>query len=138
MAGNTINVQGSYIDIHDNENVYLSVDKAEVRMGQQMTTDKGEKHSLPEVLMTEKAKEMMTKLADADILTDQWEPRKLSGAERALVARALSDRLGIADVWQVFGSLWDEKPQTLRSYFNKAYGQRKSLQFQDRLKNILD
>ena len=32
--GNTINVQGSYIDIHDNENVYLSVDKAEVRMGQ--------------------------------------------------------------------------------------------------------
>ena len=137
MAGNTINVQGSYIDIHDNENVYLSVDKAEVRMGQQMTSDKGEKQTLPEVLMTEKAKEMMTKLVDADILTDQWEPRKLSGAERALVARALSDRLGIADVWQVFGSLWDEKPQTLRSYFNKAYGQRKSLQFQDRLKNIL-
>lgn len=31
--GNTINVQGSYIDIHDNENVYLSVDKAEVSMG---------------------------------------------------------------------------------------------------------
>ena len=137
MAGNTINVQGSYIDIHDNENVYLSVDKAEVRMGQQVTSDKGEKQTLPEVLMTEKAKEMMTKLVDADILTDQWEPRKLSGAERALVARALSDRLGIADVWQVFGSLWDEKPQTLRSYFNKAYGQRKSLQFQDRLKNIL-
>lgn len=137
MAGNTINVQGSYIDIHDNKNVYLSVDKAEVRMGRQMTSDKGEKHSLPEVLMTEKAKEMMTKLVDADILTDKWEPRKLSGAERALVARALSDRLGIADVWQVFGSLWDEKPQTLRSYFNKAYGQRKSLQFQDRLMKIL-
>ena len=34
MSGNTINVQGSYIDIHDNENVYLSVDKAEVKMGQ--------------------------------------------------------------------------------------------------------
>lgn len=34
MAGNKIYVQGSYIDIHDNENVYLSVDKAEVRMGQ--------------------------------------------------------------------------------------------------------
>ena len=31
---NTINVQGSYIDVHDNQNVYLSVDKAEVRMGQ--------------------------------------------------------------------------------------------------------
>ena len=33
MAGNTINVQGSYIDIHDNEVVNLSIDKAEVRMG---------------------------------------------------------------------------------------------------------
>ena len=33
MAGNTINVKGSYIDIHDNENVYLTVDKAEVKMG---------------------------------------------------------------------------------------------------------
>ena len=33
--GNTINVQGSYIDVHDNENVYLSVDKAEVSMGQE-------------------------------------------------------------------------------------------------------
>ena len=30
MAGNNIYVQGSYIDVHDNENVYLSVDKAEV------------------------------------------------------------------------------------------------------------
>ena len=34
MAGNKIYVQGSYIDVHDNENVYLSVDKAEVSMGQ--------------------------------------------------------------------------------------------------------
>ena len=32
MAGNNVYVQGSYIDIHDNENVYLSVDKAEVNM----------------------------------------------------------------------------------------------------------
>lgn len=30
MAGNKIYVQGSYIDVHDNENVYLNVDKAEV------------------------------------------------------------------------------------------------------------
>ena len=34
MAGNTIHVQGSYIDVHDNENVYLSVEKAEVKMRQ--------------------------------------------------------------------------------------------------------
>ena len=34
MAGNTIHVRGSYIDVHDNENVYLSVEKAEVKMRQ--------------------------------------------------------------------------------------------------------
>ena len=34
MAGNTIHVQGSYIDVHDNENVYLSVDTAAVKMRQ--------------------------------------------------------------------------------------------------------
>lgn len=32
MAGNTINVQGNYIDVHDNEVVNLNIDKAEVRV----------------------------------------------------------------------------------------------------------
>ena len=32
MSGNTINVQGSYIDIHDNEVVNLNIDKATVTM----------------------------------------------------------------------------------------------------------
>lgn len=32
MAGNTINVQGSYIDVHDNEVVNLNIDKAVVSM----------------------------------------------------------------------------------------------------------
>lgn len=32
MAGNNIYVKGSYIDVHDNQNVYLSVDKAQVRV----------------------------------------------------------------------------------------------------------
>lgn len=137
MSGNTINVQGSYIDIHDNENVYLSVDKAEVRMGQQVAAGKAGKRSLPEVLMTERAKVLLARLVDAGILTNQWEPRNLSGTERGLLARAISERTGINEVWQVFGSLWGEKPETLRSYFNKAYGQRSSLSFQDRIKKIL-
>jgi hypothetical protein len=43
MAGNTINVKGSYIDIHDNENVYLSVDKAKVNVND------NDKEEVPEV-----------------------------------------------------------------------------------------
>ena len=34
--------------------------------------------------------------------------------------------------------LWGEKPETLRAYYNKAMEQKKSLNFQDLLKDVLD
>ena len=34
MAGNTVNVQGSYVDVHDNEVVNLSIDKATVKLNE--------------------------------------------------------------------------------------------------------
>ena len=93
---------------------------------------------VPEKLKTENAEEVMEDLVDAGILTEEWQPNHLSGTERVLVAKAVSNRLNINEVWQVFGELWNEKPETLRSYLNKALDQKKSLKFQDRLKNILD
>ena len=93
---------------------------------------------VPDKLKTEKAEEIMEDLVDADILNEDWQPNNLSGAERALVAKAVCDRLKINETWQVFGKLWNEKSETLRAYLNKALSQRKSLKFQDRLKNILD
>jgi hypothetical protein len=39
------------------------------------------------------------------------------------LARTVSEHLNINDVWQVFGQLWDEKPETLRSYFKNHRGQ---------------
>ena len=50
MAGNTIHVQGSYIDVHDNENVYLSVEKAEVKMRQAAQASPKEKQRQEEQL----------------------------------------------------------------------------------------
>lgn len=92
---------------------------------------------VPERLKTEEAEELMEDLADAGMLTDDWQPNGLSGPERALVAKAVCDRLEVNEVWQLFGKLWGEKPETLRAYYNKAMEQKKSLKFQDRLKNIL-
>lgn len=132
--GNTINVQGSYIDVHDNQNVYLSVDKAEVRMGQPCE-DGAEK---PKELKGERAEALMERLVEAELLDDGWQPVGLSGAEKALVARAVGERLGIHEVWQVFGRLWNVKPESLRAFFNRALEQRKSLGFQDRLKKLFD
>ena len=131
MAGNTINVQGSYIDIHDNENVYLSVDKAEVRMGQQIAADKGEKRSLPEVLA---GSELWQKAREAGFVGDDGQPT-VSRTEAALLASFLAERLGIAHKWKFFEELWCRN--NMRGDYNTALEQKKSLAFQDRLKIAL-
>lgn len=128
MAGNTINVQGSYIDIHDNENVYLSVDKAEVRMGQQVAADKGENCSLPEVLA---GSELWQRAREAGFVGDDGQPT-VSRTEAALLANFLAERLGIAHKWKFFEELWHRN--NMRGDYNKALEQKKSLAFQDRLK----
>lgn len=89
-------------------------------------------------LKTAEGEELMGKLVDAGMLDADWQPTGLSGSERALVAKAVCDRLEIKEVWQVFGLLWNEKPETMRSYFNKAYDQKKTLEFLDKLKLNLD
>ena len=52
MAGNKIYVQGSYIDVHNNENVYLNVDKADVDIKDLSThTPEEEAKEVPEELV---------------------------------------------------------------------------------------
>lgn len=92
---------------------------------------------MPRQLKTEEAEQLMEDLVDEGILTEDWQPNGLSGSERGLVARAVCEHLHINEVWQVFGSLWNEKPETLRRYFNNALDQRKSLKYQEKLKKIL-
>ena len=94
--------------------------------------------TIPAKLKTDDARELMQDLVDAGILDENWQPVGLSCSERALVAKAVRDRLDLKEVWQLFGQLWSEKPETLRSYLNRALEQKKSLDFQERLKNILD
>lgn len=91
---------------------------------------------IPVLLRSEEAEGIMEDMVDAGLLADDWQPKGLSGSERSLLAKEVCERLGIRDVWQVFGKLWNEKPETLRSYLNKALNQRKSISFQERLKNI--
>ena len=95
------------------------------------------KDNVPDKLRCPEAEELMEDLVDAGLLTEDWQPKGLSGSERGLLAREVCTSLGINDVWQVFGKLWNEKPETLRSYLNKALDQKKSLPFQEKLKNIL-
>ena len=106
-------------------------------IGQQQEPSRGGRGERPEELCTEKASALIGALVGAGMLDTDWQPVKLSGSERGLVAKVIGEKLLIAQVWQVFGTLWGEKPETLRHYYNKALDQRKSLEFQDRLKDIL-
>ena len=73
---------------------------------------------------------------DAGLLDSDFQPKNLSWSQSALLAKDASERLHIDDVWQQFGQLWEIDPQILRSYFNRAMNQKKTLQFLDTLKKI--
>lgn len=92
---------------------------------------------IPESLTTDEAKDVLGNFIYNRLLTEDLQPIDLSKPEQAILARVISERLKINDVWQVFGKLWQVRPETLRNYYNKALEQRKSLDFQDKLKNIL-
>ena len=92
MAGNKIYVQGSYIDVHDNENVYLNVDKAEVDVEDQ-TSDE-ETSLLPEELATKQATKLLDAARKEGWLDEQYHPL-LSRAKSAVLADHIAELLGI-------------------------------------------
>lgn len=129
MAANTVYVQGSYVDVHDNEVVNLSVDKAgKVQVdSRQMSEDS----VIPDVLAES---ELWQKIIDAGLVDDDCQPT-ISRPEAALMADMISARLGISNKWKMFEKLWHRN--NMRGDFNTALEQRKSLAFQEKLKNIL-
>lgn len=55
--------------------------------------------------------------------------------EAALLANMIATRLGIANKWKLFEKLWHRN--NMRSDYNTALNQRKSLEFQAKLKKII-
>ncbi len=129
MAGNVVYVQGSYVDVHDNEVVNLSIDKAgsvSIGEGQQ-----GASAAVPAVLAES---ELWQRLKDARLVDEHGQPL-VSRPEAALMAYMLAERLHIDQKWKFFEQLWQRK--NMRNDYNTALEQRKSLDFQDRLKELL-
>ena len=129
MAGNNIYVQGSYVDIHDNEGVNLSVDKAQVRVGDHQVMS--QQSDVPEVLADS---EQWQKVMQAGLVDADGQPT-VSRTEAAMIADMLAERLGIANKWKFFEQLWHRN--NMRGDYNTALDQRKTLKFQERLKIIL-
>ena len=90
-------------------------------------------------LHSPEAKALVARLQEGGLLDENFQPTPdLSGAQKGLLANYMATRLNISNVWQFFGGLWHIASGTLRTAYNKALEQRNTLDFQDRLKTIID
>ena len=126
----SVTFNGPMFDIHDNQHVHIHTKETEGKA-------EGEASELPEVLTTEKARHLLEAARKEGWLDENNQPCSISCTEQALLAKKIGERLKIADVWRTFGNLWNIKPETLRAYYNRALEQKKSLVFQDLLKNAI-
>jgi hypothetical protein len=90
-----------------------------------------EEAEIPEVLA---ASPVWQQLQDSGLVDAHGQPT-VSRPEAALLADVLARRLGIDNKWKFFERLWHRNH--MRGDYNTALNQRKSLRFQERLKNIL-
>lgn len=132
MAGNKIYVQGSYIDVHDNENVYLNVDKAEVNV-EDKTSDE-ETSLLPEELATKQATKLLDAARKEGWLDEQYHPL-LSRAKSAVLADHIAGLLGIHQKWKVFESFW--RRNNMRGDYNDALNQKQYSKFYEKMNKII-
>ena len=130
-------MKGSYIDIHDNGVVNLSVDKGEVHVGDCQQAQGDRQQPKPQCAVGEELvdSEPWLKVKQAGLVDADGMPT-VSRPEAALMADKLAKLLGIANKWKYFEQLWHRN--NMRNDYNTALNQVKSLEFQDRLKKILD
>ena len=88
---------------------------------------------LPSELLTPQAHAILEKLKAAGIVDEHWQPIGLTGEQKGMLAAKVAESLGIRNQWKLFGQLWDEKTETLRSYMNKGRGSVSGSEFLDRL-----
>ena len=92
----------------------------------------------PTELQTQEAEKLFEKLREAGMVDARMQPLNLSNAEKGMLAFELAGRLNIQNQWQVFASLWGTTSGALRSAYNRAIEQQKTMLFIEKLKNILN
>ena len=92
----------------------------------------------PTELKTQEAEKLFEKLREAGMVDARMQPLNLSNAEKGMLAFDLAGRLDIQNQWQVFASLWGTTSGALRSAYNRAIEQQKTMLFIEKLKNILN
>ena len=117
MAGNTVYVQGSYVDVHDNEVVNLSIDKVgTLKMADETELSKltgnVSEQEIPSCLTTPEAEVLWKRLrASGFIVRGGYGLTETVSANQATyIADRMAVRLGITrSKWKVFQQLWGIK-----------------------------
>lgn len=125
MAGNTVYVQGNYVDVHDNEVVNLSIEKANLNVNE---------NEIPACLCTEEANDLWEIAKEEDWVDENLQPKGLSRPDAALLAARMAKVLGI-DGWVPFEQLWHR--QNMRQDYNKSQYNQKTDEFEKELKRKL-
>ena len=92
----------------------------------------------PAELQTQEAENLFEKLREAGMVDARMQPLNLSNAEKGMLAFELAGRLDIQNQWQVFATLWGTTPGALRSAYNRAIEQQKTMIFIEKIKSILN
>lgn len=124
----SVTFNGPMFDIHDNEHVHIYGSKKDGR------GESDEPQSASTIHNHLADSPLWQKIKEAGLVDENDQPT-VSRTEAALMASELAERLGIAHKWKLFETLWHRN--NMRGDFNKALDQRKSLAFQEKLKNIL-
>jgi len=125
---------GQHIDHVDTVNLQMDGD-GQFHFGMVERVNENENQNqnenLPEVLANS---ELWERVKDEGLVNEKNMPTT-SRPEAALLAYMLAEKLGIGNKWKLFEKLWNRK--NMRNDYNTALEQRKSLKFQEKLKNIL-
>jgi len=78
---------------------------------------------LPESLANPQGLMVLSSLAIHGFLDEHFQPKGLSVAKTAVLAFQISTKLGIQNVWVVFGTFWNIDKENLRSAYNKGMDQ---------------
>ena len=139
---------GTVVEIESVQTLNLHIDKGQVCFGENglqevirsaadsPQSDTDETAVLPDVLCTPQAEALLAKLCDAGMLDAHWQPVGLSFSEKGTLIDYIAEKLGIRSKWKLFGTLWNDDAETLRTSKARGLEQESTWSFRSRLEAL--
>ena len=120
MKIGTFNNNGTVVEIESVQTMNLHLDQGQVSFGEHVLQEFISSHTaaeddtdstaeLHDALCRPQAEALLAKLCDAGVLDAHWQPVGLTNTERGLLAKILSDELGIDTPWNSVYSVVSKK-----------------------------